>query len=98
MEVKNKFENMVEKKIIVAPVDDVMLQSHQFTKQLGVVTSELKEFRKSNIKEIEKLKEDDVVEVIKEFWFYADYYEVGEIFKITEEMVNHNFEKFTRKK
>lgn len=46
MEVKNKLENMVEKKIIVAPIDDVMLQSHQFTKQLGVVTSVLKEFRK----------------------------------------------------
>ncbi|MFJ1135646.1 hypothetical protein ACIKJQ_21425, partial [Bacillus thuringiensis] len=48
-------ENMVEEKVIVAPVDDVILQSHQFTKQLGVVTSVLKEVRKSNIKEIENL-------------------------------------------
>ncbi len=47
---------------------------------------------------LQLLKEGDVVEVIQEFWFYADYYEVGEVFKITEEMVNHNFEKFTRKK
>ncbi|MBT0793295.1 hypothetical protein KHU47_28415 [Bacillus cereus] len=55
MEVKNKLENMVEEKVIVAPVDDVILQSHQFTKQLGVVTSVLKEVRKSNIKEIKNL-------------------------------------------
>ncbi|HFJ9417123.1 TPA: hypothetical protein ACGW7C_004687 [Bacillus paranthracis] len=48
-------ENMVEEKVIVAPVDDVILQSHQFTKQLGAVTSVLKEVRKSNIKEIENL-------------------------------------------
>ncbi|WIG37318.1 hypothetical protein [Bacillus toyonensis] len=44
------------------------------------------------------LKVGDVVEVTKEFWFYADYYEVGTVFTITEGMVNHNFEMFTRKK
>lgn len=47
---------------------------------------------------LQLLKESDVVEVIKEFWFYADYYEVGTVFTITAEMVNHNFEMFTKKK
>ncbi|ONG97487.1 hypothetical protein BKK39_12610 [Bacillus cereus] len=51
----NPLENMVKEKVIVCPIDDVMLQSNQFTKQLGVVTSVLKEVRKFNTKEIEKL-------------------------------------------
>lgn len=50
-DVLEALENMVNEKVLIAPVDDVMLQSHQFTKQLGVVTSVLKEVRKSNMKE-----------------------------------------------
>jgi hypothetical protein len=44
------------------------------------------------------LKEGDVVEVIKEFWFYADHYETGQVITITAGMVEHNFEGFTRRK
>lgn len=51
-DVLEALENMVNEKVLIAPVDDVILQCHQFTKQLGVVSSVLKEVRKSNMKEI----------------------------------------------
>lgn len=43
------------------------------------------------------LKAGDIVEVTKEFWFYADHYEVGQVFTIDPGMVMHNFEEFTKK-
>lgn len=41
-----------------------------------------------------KLKLGDKVKTHTEFYFYLDFYEVGQEFVITEEMVLHGFEKF----
>ena len=73
----------------LSAIKDLERDRFEFLKQFNFV--------ESIMKESEKLKEGDVVKVIKEFWFYADFYEVGSVFTITEEMVNHNFEKFTKK-
>ncbi|QGF21757.1 hypothetical protein Sam46_gp58 [Bacillus phage vB_BcM_Sam46] len=43
------------------------------------------------------LKEGEKVEVIRGFWFYDDFYETGQQFVITAEMVGHSFEDWVKK-
>lgn len=43
------------------------------------------------------LKEGDRVEAIKDFWFYADFYEKGQKFTIDAGMVGHSFEDLVKK-
>lgn len=44
-----------------------------------------------------KLEAGDKVEAVKDFWFYADFYEAGQQFEIQPDMVGHAFEDWVKK-